>query len=1188
MEIKEDIMILKLKLALLVFALLSSGLFGNNTEFPLNDNDSEIHELGEFIDTSGLNVGDIVHGVVNQFAQMLEFNRLNDEKGESDKNVYVLNYQEGVPFNPLTCSPTYVIKGAFVNNTWSFPWSQDFIDSICHFNSNDYLNNPNNIKKYAIFFGFPANGINSDLSNTIASQSAIIPYLRNTSADVNRKVFNAVSDTIFGRIKERINSTDVNNEVHRLVTISGYYRYKKPYVKETFQQTTTRTFYWQDDVLTGNVFNGYLQKCNQVTGPSSTEKYTGEMYKRLKGFLEFFNDPENLGVNYACNLIPATTVLGAGFRDCVCTAYPNITEPQKEFLLALVNFIDNNNSITNHPYIGTILGLTFNPVYGALIDGAMVSNVCDPGNWFRDIFEDFKTFTEIAGNENAYYLDYIINNKLNGSTVSEQDLVFWFAKANLPDFHNLSTTQRVKMIKDLRAVYPDGCKHIYVDMVGEVTTVSMTAMVSELIYTVENNGEGAANDFLNGLKTTSGLLKWLFEEAVDDLFVSVSSEHRVIKAFCKIATFAKGGPSAVIANTESYYGKGLIWQPNPWYWNFDGQYNYRKYSTNNYYVNSSGLVSFETKLTNSYLNGGLHVEPYILLDPFELIPVLKGTNYSWKTDGNLLGGIICEDQGLLCNKAIYLPAFAVAWYFEKLNDDQVFDGVMTALEVASMFVGVGQLNALYKVTSGVNTALKIRRVAAGLTVAADIADIVLPNTAAFAMEQFGMDPAEALIWRDKIKGITGVAAIAGGVTQVADLIVGISKARSLSKAIGQSSTGVDEFADDVKRYLNLYPDLSNQLNDAIGLSQGARTFVNGLSHERKIIVLGEIIDLGNDNIKNSAKLVEFLDKTLDNQDLAQAYMRISDKSKLFQNILDGAMDADFAANPGLLRAYMAVHDEISTTTAFLKDKNTILKIFEKFESPTLITRLGSAEIVETEIRRMIKRNSWLRCDACGTGGIAHYSKMPDFLDEAEHFVLNFDITPNGDGRKFYNWMRGLNNNGTQMAPGPLPIEDEVHQTIHFLRNQNWNATDHVEALGEALPNGKYTDLTMRPSARPPKYRELKSYKEGSNLNDDNNVLSGLYASPLKNRTSFRGQFIDGYVPGWNNLADLEYVFEARKLQAGGEALVKDQFAELITTYRTQIFNNMTTTLRTELNITMATDIDAGVANQIVDAIITAQ
>lgn len=124
--------------------------------------------------------------------------------------------------------------------------------------------------------------------------------------------------------------------------------------------------------------------------------------------------------------------------------------------------------------------------------------------------------------------------------------------------------------------------------------------------------------------------------------------------------------------------------------------------------------------------------------------------------------------------------------------------------------------------------------------------------------------------------------------------------------------------------------------------------------------------------------------------------------------------------------------------------------------------------------------------------------------------------------------------------------------LYFQRNPDITAGT-IEGFGKEIgKTGKLTDILMR--SRSKKIRELKSLMEGNGLDDGINVLSGLNSNPLRYRTQFCSQFIDGYLKAIESLGELEYIFDARKLGENGEAFIKGQFKDLFIAKAEEVFN----------------------------------
>ncbi|MDM1399054.1 hypothetical protein HX049_18180 [Myroides odoratimimus] len=161
-------------------------------------------------------------------------------------------------------------------------------------------------------------------------------------------------------------------------------------------------------------------------------------------------------------------------------------------------------------------------------------------------------------------------------------------------------------------------------------------------------------------------------------------------------------------------------------------------------------------------------------------------------------------------------------------------------------------------------------------------------------------------------------------------------------------------------------------------------------------------------------------------------------------------------------------------------------------------------------------------------------------------------------------MRGLTDNGGDLSR-TLPIMDEMNQTLRYLYNNKGIDVEQLIGFGSRIDGTtKFTDILKKGK---PKFIELKSVKRGvgvDDLTDELNVLSGLNSNPLKNRTQFVDQFVNGYMKSIKSLDELKYVFDLYKLGNGGEDFIKKQFKELFEKKADDIFDAMTPELKTEL------------------------
>jgi len=860
---------------------------------------------------------EIADDVVSQFKQLLEYNKQNDLRGESHKNKYVLRYEQGSTFNMTTGGIDYIQQHTFNNTDWMFPWPDnnnnnefDLEEELCAFNTNVTQTNIFDIRKYAIIFGLPTNHWNTALSQDITSQPAIVTYMQGTNADSNKSLFFGVEALIENKIRNDLNTSFIDVGQEKIITISSYYRYKTPYTNKTHQDTRTRTFYLQSSNLTEILFNAYLNECNSIDDAYSKEKYTGRFYQRIRGFLNFFGSPVNFDQPFDACLNGFTHPTPNEVRVCYCDNATTL--PQQQFLTEIGDFLDDNHY--------SIVGVGQTEIeWGFDCD--------DPhANWISTVFDEFKMYeTANPGTDGS---QWVLQEKIMAlpiADVASESLMFWFAKASLAEFQQLSKDERSRLIELCMVKYPNGTSALLLN--GD-QTITITKKLYEVISTAVYLDVPQAAGFLTNLKDKTGLMKWLWEEVVNIPFIDLNSEydeHSVVQAITAVATYVNGGQPGITAQLMTdWENKGVIWKPTPWWWSFAGHYEY-----DNLAVEPSGKVKFTQRFITSS-----NILFYYFIDndwefdnPFEIVPVGGGKDVTWATD--------CSngDTSVVgCGKLVWLPAFSVIWYMDKLNNGQTIDALITAIEVVSIAVGGAQFSALVRVASSAGNIARARMALYGFSLAAQITDLTLPGVSGFvAQNLLDISGARANEIKVQIKKVTGILAAIGGVLEITDLFVGLAKYQRVSKALaGAEEANVKSILDDVTNMLIEFPEYTGKLCHRMGITNSdAVSKVVALNVvDQRIAVMGminqtpEIRALVNGN----ENLVDFFVTSLNigvDPSIHKLLLSLDDAQylKLLQDLDAGDMITAFNNNLDLLNGWKQVinaPDEIRRNVKYVQ------------------------------------------------------------------------------------------------------------------------------------------------------------------------------------------------------------------------------------------------------------------------------
>ncbi len=890
----------------------------------------------------------LVDSINSHLTQLFIQNYKNDKNGESFKNRYVLFYNYGKPVDLLSCTIPYIAVGPHqeatsIPNINAYIAQSHILDSLCDFNNNVGGINWANIKHYAIYYGFPNSAGKTRLTDTLASQSAIVPFMDQIGAKENFSSFSNARRDIENYIYASQKLPDeILNAEHRILTVQSIFDDAlKPNASGHRRTVTTKTYFVKDNILTDQVFRNYISFCSdssKFTKPGPFFNFKGpyyieggKLFQRIWGFIEFFKNITNFNNDYnACTDIPATHIVAKKVRDCYCGQVTNnIT--QKNGLYDFVSTLDN--MIVKQSIYGP-----YTPYYYAFIN----SFNCDPPgtDFINTVFSEYLT------NSSAYtFSEFLLKEKIAKSTIAPNDVskhayTLWLSMSKIGDFEKMNVNERMKFLKIFKEQHSGGTFYLHIDRAEGNGQISLTQIIQEIVINVQ--GQSNARELIDSLTANGPLLRWIYDEVCNDLFVNDNSEHKVIHAFNRLFEKSEGGENAMKAKTKQpspgtpalWDGMGIVWQPGPWYYNPDLHYDYETLGQLPY-VNDAGKVSFQTEL---FIDGGIigsdpHIEEYLLKDPFTPCPISIGDNFCWMTEGGFLQDLTdCSARGGMdCGRARFVPIIAAAWYIDKLNETKFLAGAMAAIETAAMFTGVGTYLRLVKLTGDVSKILKIRRALAGFSAATTAADLVIPNSTAIVLSQYSNKPqSEINDIQNNLQAITTVFAMAGGIAQLGDFIYGLSKWQQLKNAIsGPASADRVKIMEDVGKFINDFPDQTTKLLKELGLTDDAvRSVVNSTTNlNHRVMLIGELADPAFEAHRNNEKVAKLIKLLLqDENEIFTHYGELSATSKaaLFKDIKAGNYDALFSS--------------------FREE--AVLECYNRLKAHNLVQNMGNADVFE--------------------------------------------------------------------------------------------------------------------------------------------------------------------------------------------------------------------------------------------------
>lgn len=814
------------------------------SSFIINDSlISEENSFKELLETGVIDV--VVDSFMSHFNQLLKHNRRNDSLGQSQNNKYFMAFVPNKSFEINNCTPEYVKKGPFLNENWYLPNPQT-IDYTCQFNNNSTGTNYFNVKHYAIFFGLPTNGLNTLLEQTIKATPAIAPYLSGTNASQNKLLFNQTMEYFNTKIEEKLNLSDTYGTPNLIITLSSYYHFKVPFSESIRQRTITKSFYVQNEILIEPVFNGFLQKSANAElfkvgdsyldlGENFFDEHWGDFHRRLVGFLEFFSNPDNLNVDFDCNEISFQNEFAEDFRDCKCLEATNLE--QKRMLRALVDCV----------------GLYYNKVPFVVNDA--IDNpdfdFCTQENWFKAIWDNFKMFhTDNPTRVDESYKTFLLEKSLE--LKDPHYFYLWIINADLEDYHGLSNSYRLGILKLLR--YFDFNSWTEVDISLE-STASTSQIVEEIFDGCLVNSASDAKSFLASIDSDPAinaekrLLRWLFDTG-NGWFDTDQSEKNIFTAITNVAIYAEGGISTI--RGELAAEKGLVWLPDPWWADFDGQYAY------DYTIGAEPLSYVGLDMLDSGFFSNENNNVSFSGKPFDIIPIIQGKDIHFYTHGsNLLSTDL--DNSLTsqcepffgCTEVFFLPYITAAFYIEKLNEDLNLEMGVAVAQTAGALIGYSQMMYLARIanaTTPINKVIKARALISGFAATSSVADLFVPNMVGFTMEAAGIDPELTTEYVNQIKQTTKFFEVTSNAVWALDGFIGICRYLWLKKTFGNvftNATHLPSLVEDIAKFSRTYPEYVPKILSQRGITSPEVAeivlSIPAIRIENRIALLSELV-----------------------------------------------------------------------------------------------------------------------------------------------------------------------------------------------------------------------------------------------------------------------------------------------------------------------------------------------------------
>lgn len=464
-----------------------------------------------------------------------------------------------------------------------------------------------------------------------------------------------------------------------------------------------------------------------------------------------------------------------------------------------------------------------------------------------------------------------------------------------------------------------------------------------------------------------------------------------------------------------------------------------------------------------------------------------------------------------------------------------------------------------------------------------------------AMGQMARHPVKVAngYFKQKYEAYTGVeglevkyATMSGDGASIIMAILTGSGVGKIKDFIESLSPNAQDVTQSMKRKLDDFPgDVRNEFYDEIGdfdevVSRDFAEFMGkvGEDHVTKFITNPKLariwkkfkddgIDLDGLDIHNTLKRFPednpaFYDKLFDT--FVDADGVVMDRVQNFFDDLQNNNNLlnEFVQTPIGIKGWDLIVEGISTTSNFRKDIPTIRKVGEIITENSGL-RNKFPDSWENEMREILQGNSGLRCDACTGVGYPPYVKMPDFLDDVNYFLNNFNVASGELGVTFYGWIKNQTGNPGQRA--------EMFQTVLYLKNKGYvgtgNGPNSVQSFGSQFPstpngiNAKKYDIKRFGET----FTELKNRDfSGSPLGSSGTILNSSWQDIYE-------QLVYGYFYNVRSIDKLAWVADIRRFPSGttsqvGTQIMREKWQAVFQLKKNEIIDSMSDGLKESLDL----------------------